>query len=250
MTRGGVAPATTQCMTCPLRALDVFRDRSRADVSFIQTFKAGEEFALAGSTILDERQGDTRLFTVLSGWVFRYRTLEGNRRQIINYGFPGDFLGLQATLDDKMGHGIEALTDVILCHFERDRLWELFTEHPQLAFDITWLAAQEERSFEEQLLTLGKRTGFERVAYLLWHLFDRARDVGMVVDNTVELPIRQHHLADTLGLSLVHTNKTLQRIREDGTIIIKDRTMHVLDEAALRRHGRVDGSFSRRRPLL
>ena len=242
--------ATTPCLACPLRELDVFKDRNKSEVTFIQRFKAGEQYAAAGTKIVKENAQNERLFTVLSGWVFRYRTLEGSRRQIINYGLPGDFLGLQATLDDAMSHGIETLTDVTLCHFSRDKLWELYAEHPRLAFDMTWLAARQERSFEEQLLTLGQRTAFERIAYLLWHLFDRARDVGLVVDNAVALPIRQQHIADTLGLSLVHTNKTLQRIKEDGTIEIEDRFLHVRDESRLMQLGRVDRSLSGRRPLI
>ena len=242
--------ATTSCLACPLRELDLFKDRNKSEVGFIQQFKTGEQFAPAGTTLVEENAHTDRLFTVLSGWVFRYRTLEGTRRQIINYGVPGDFLGLQATLDDEMSHGIETLTDVTVCYFDRAKLWTLYADHPRLAYDMTWLAAQQERSFEEQLLTLGQRTAFERVAYLLWHLFDRARAVGLVVDNSVMLPVRQQHLANTLGLSLVHTNKTLQKIRENGAIEIKDRHLHVFDEARLIDMGRVDRTFVKARPLI
>jgi CRP/FNR family transcriptional regulator len=241
---------TTACHACPLREMGVFKNRNDAEVSFIQKFKAGEQFATAGTTIVEEKTHNPKLYTVLSGWVFRYRTLDDERRQIINFGLPGDFLGLQATLDDPMSHGIEALTEVTLCQFEREKLWELYADHPLLAFDMTWLAAQQERSFEEHLLTLGQRTAFERVAYLLWTLYDRARAVGLVMDDSVRLPIRQHHLADTLGLSLVHTNKTLQKIRRDGAIEIADQYLHVNDEQRLITLGRVDTSVSARRPLL
>ena len=244
------ADGTTACHHCPLRSMAVFKQRSDEEVDFLQRFKAGERLARAQERILDENQRETHLYTVLTGWVFRYRTLEGNRRQIINFGLPGDFLGLQATLDDTMSHGIETLTEVRLCQFEREQLWRLYGEHPRLAFDVTWLAAQEERSFEEQLLTLGQRTAFERIAYLLWHLYDRGRHVGLVQDNTIELPIRQQHIADTLGLSLVHTNKTLQKIREDGAIEIRERCLHVLDEKRLIEHGRIERALWQRRPLL
>lgn len=250
MTRDVIGSITTPCAQCPLRALPIFQSFGLAEVSYIQAFKTGEERADQGATIVHERETNSRLFTVLSGWVFRYRTLDDGRRQIINFGLPGDFLGLQATLGDAMTHGIETLTDVTLCVFEQQRLWELFSDHPQLSYDITWLAAQQERSFEDMLLTLGQRTGFERIAYLLWHLFDRARDVGLARGNVIDLPLRQQHLADTLGLSLVHTNKTLQKIRELGAIDIRDRSLHIYDEPLLRRLARVDTSFSQRRPLL
>lgn len=250
MTHAPAFSLTTPCHACPLRELPVFEGRSGDEVDTIQALKKGEQRARAGSRIMEENARGTRLYTVLSGWVFRFRTLEDNRRQIINFGLPGDFLGLQATLDDALDHGIETLTDVTLCEFERDRLWELYTNHPRLAFDITWLAAQQERTFEEQLLTLGQRTAFERIAYLLWHLFDRGRNVGLVTGNTLDLPMRQQHIADTLGLSLVHTNKTLQKIKDDGAIAISERCLHVLDEKRLIEHGRVERSLSGRRTLL
>lgn len=241
---------TTACFACPLREIEVFKDRGHSEVAFIQKLKAGEQIFPAGATVYKEKENFSRLYTILSGWLFRYRTLDGERRQIINFGVPGDFLGLQATLDEPMSHGIETLTEVTLCHFDREKLWELYADHPRLAYDMTWLAAQQERSFEEQLMTLGQRTALESVAYLLWHLFDRARDVGLVKNNSVILPVRQQHLADTLGLSLVHTNKTLQRIREDGAIEIKDRSLHVADEDRLIKLGRVERNISHNRPLI
>lgn len=250
MTHDLLLTAATSCLACPLRELDLFKDRNKSEITFIQQFKTGEHFAPAGTTIVHENARTDKLFTVLTGWVFRYRTLEGSRRQIINYGLPGDFLGLQATLDDEMSHGIETLTDVVVCYFDRAKLWSLYVDHPRLAYDMTWLAAQQERSFEEQLLTLGQRNAFERIAYLLWHLFDRARAVGLVKDNSIQLPVRQQHLADTLGLSLVHTNKTLQKIREDGAIEIIDRQMRVYDEARLIKMGRIDGDVVKARPLI
>ena len=78
--------ATTPCLSCPLRELDLFKDRNKSEVAFIQQLKSGEHFAPAGTTIVRENAHTEKLFTVLSGWVFKYRTLEGNRRQIINYG--------------------------------------------------------------------------------------------------------------------------------------------------------------------
>lgn len=250
MTRSSFLPTTTACLACPLRELPVFKDRVLSEIETVQELKGGELRAPPGTRIQEEDSSGTRLFTVLSGWVFRYRTLDADRRQIVNFGLPGDFLGLQATLDDAMDHGIETLTDTTLCFFERERLWQLYAAHPKLAFDVTWLAAQQERTFEEQLLTLGQRTAFERIAYLLWHLFDRGRSAGLVRDNMLDMPIRQRHIADTLGLSLVHTNKTLQKIKDDGAIAIEDRCLRILDEERLIRHGRVRHRLYGRRPLL
>jgi CRP-like cAMP-binding protein len=121
----------TRCADCPLRPLEVFRERS-PDVNFLQDFKVGELVVSPGTTILAEDSKSTHLFTILLGWAFRYRTLADGRRQIINYALPGDFVGLQASLTDPMSHGVEALTDIVLCVFPRDKLWNIFTQRSRM----------------------------------------------------------------------------------------------------------------------
>jgi CRP/FNR family transcriptional regulator, anaerobic regulatory protein len=138
----------------------------------------------------------------------------------------------------------------VLCVFPRDKLWSFFANDAQLAYDITWLAACQERTLDEQIVSLGRRTALERVAYLLWYLFDKARSLDMTKRNKLDLPMRQSHLADTLGLSLVHTNKTLQRLRKEGSIELDDRTLRILDEEALKELARVDESQNFPRPLI
>ena len=80
------------------------------------------------------------------------------RRQILNFALPGDFIGLQASIFDSIGNSVEALSDVVLCVFPREKLWDLYTRYPTLAFDVTWLAAREEQILDEHLLSVGRRT--------------------------------------------------------------------------------------------
>src|SRR6185312_3020288 len=110
------------------------------------------------ATILQEGTSTTYLFTVLIGWAFRYKTLPDGRRQILNFALPGDFIGLQAVLDKEVQHSVEALTDAVFCIFPREKLWTLYTSHPSLAFDITWLASREEQILDEHLVSIGRRS--------------------------------------------------------------------------------------------
>jgi CRP-like cAMP-binding protein len=102
----------------------------------------------------------------------------------------------------EMQHSVEALTPITLCVFERDRLGELFRNHSSLAYDLTWIAAREERVLDETLLSVGQRSAIERAAYLLAALAQRARTLGLAsASKPVALPLTQVHVADTLGLS-------------------------------------------------
>ncbi len=216
-----------------MRSAEVFRQFSPEELKFISDFKRGELVAEAGTTVLSEGSNSAHLYTVLTGWGFRYKMLEDGRRQILNITLPGDFVGLQGSVLKEMGHSVEALSTMLLCVFERDRLWELFTSHPSLAYDLTWLAAREEQTLDEHLLSVGRRTALERAAYLLAFIFSRAKVRRMTKGGTLTLPFTQQHIADMLGLSLVHTNKTLKRLGALGVVRWQDRRFDVVDENRL-----------------
>ena len=77
-------------------------------------------------------------------------------------------------------------------------------------FDVTWLGAREEGFVDENLTSVGRRSAAERVAALIVTLYKRGKALGLVADQTFAFPLTQQHIADALGLSLVHTNKTLR----------------------------------------
>lgn len=86
------------CDKCPLRSRTALRDFSPVELEFIRSFKSGELTATAGTSLLLQGTNGTHLYTVLSGWAFRYKTLADGRRQILNFALPADFLGLQKRL--------------------------------------------------------------------------------------------------------------------------------------------------------
>ena len=213
-------------------------------------FKVGELVVDSGSLILSEGSHSAQLFTVLSGWAFRYKTMEDGRRQILNYMLPGDLLGLQGSVMGEMQHSVEAMSPVVLCVFQRDKLPDLFRNHPDLGYDVTWLASREERMLDENLLSLGRRSALERAAYLIAFLHQRATAIGMVGRKPLMIPITQQHVADTLGLSIVHTNKTLRRLAQKKLLRWHDRACEVLDEGGLMAAAGWEGIGEGTRPLI
>lgn len=221
------------CEQCPLRRLPVLREFSSEELAFVSSFKSGELNVEAGSTILLQGTNSAHLYTVLAGWAFRYKMLQDGRRQILNFALPSDFLGLQGAVADEMQHSVEALTDMTLCIFPRERLWELFTNYPSLSYDVTWIAARSEQYLDDSLVNIGRRSALERVAYLLLHLFVRAEELGLAKGDRVQFPFTQQHVADTLGMSLVHANKTLKRLAASRTMRWKERSFEILDRDGL-----------------
>lgn len=240
----------TPCEQCPFRKRPGLREFSAEELGFVKQFKVDELHVDPGASFLREGTRSEHLYTVLNGWAFRYKMLGDGRRQILNYALPADMVGLQGTLMREMEHSVEALTPLTLCVFPRSKLYELYGQFPSLAFDITWLAAREEQLIDENLVSLGRRTALERTAYLLLHLYVRAEESGLVKNGTIQFPFRQQHLADTLGMSLVHTNKTLRRLLMTKAIRWKDRVFEMVDRAALAALAGDDVTRRRPRPFI
>lgn len=103
---------------------------------------------------------------------------------------------------------------------------------------------------DENLLSVGRRSAMERAAYLIAFLYQRAEQVGQAKASKSLIPITQQHVADTLGLSIVHTNKTLRKLADRQLIRWHDRSCEVLDPIGLADIAGWGGLNDRKRPLI
>jgi len=240
----------TACRTCPLRKLPMFQALDAEELAFVERFKSGELTVEAGTTVLLEGSSSPQLMTALRGMGLRYKTLPDGRRQVINFVFPGDFIGLQAAVMGEMQHSVEATSAMTLCVFKRADLWTLFRSYPGRAFDLTWLAAIEEHLLGETLAYVGQRSALSRIAWALVRLYRRAEALELVVNRAAPMPYRQQDLADALGLSLVHTNKTLRRLQDRQLATWHDSKLTIRDMAKLAEIGDIDLEPLPQRPLI
>jgi CRP-like cAMP-binding protein len=100
------------------------------------------------------------------------------------------------------------------------------------------------------LASVGQRSAYGRIAYMIVHLFDRARRSGLVRGNKLVLPVTQQDLADAMGLSIVHTNKTLKRLRATGWISWSRQDLTIRDEARLRELAEYEPQEVTARPFI
>ena len=241
---------STSCATCPLRRSRLYIEHSTEDVRFLERFKIGELSVEAGTTLLMEGADASQLYTALSGMGLRYKALPNGRRQVLNLVFPGDFVGLQAGVMGEMKHTVEASSPMTLCVFDRKEFWTFFRSNPERAFDLTWLAAVEEHLLGEALTTVGQRNAAEKVAWALVRIMQRGRAIGIVEDNHMMLPYKQQALADALGLSLGHTNKTLGKLRERQLASWSDSILTVPDTTTLAEVAGMELEALPKRPLM
>jgi CRP-like cAMP-binding protein len=189
----------------------------------------------ANETLLDPRETYTSAFLIQDGWALRHRGLPDGRRQIINFLLPGDAFGLGTLVLSRPDHGVAAITPVTVSPVSPEALTGLMRDHPRLGAALLWSAAQEEAVLREHIVSIGRRTAYERVAHLLLELMHRLELVGRTDGNHYVMPLSQPLLADALGLSAVHVNRTLRRLQHDGLILMRSRQIGILDYDALKR---------------
>ena len=223
---------------------------SADEISEMQRFKVGELVVDPGTPILLEGSNSPQLFTALHGMGLRYRHLENGERQVVNFVFPGDFLGLQAGLMGEMGHSVEATTKMILCVFDRTELWTFIKADPERGFELAWLAAVEEHFLGKSLTTVGQRTALQAVAWMFVRIYLRSEASGIAENNTMRFPFKQRDIADALGLSLVHTNKTIGVLKSRQLMGWSDDEVQLHDLAALAEIGLTTLAKPKVRPIM
>jgi CRP-like cAMP-binding protein len=216
--------------------MKLFLEATGEELELVQSLKRRELRLGIGESLIQEGQTAAPLHTLLQGWAFRYKTLSDGRRQILSFLLAGDFIGVRQMMDDAAAHGVETLTEAKFCVFQRDSLWELHRRSPKMGFNVTWLTAHDESMVDDTLLSVGRRSAEERIASLLILLFKRAAtlqsDAGA---SGVAFPLTQLHLAIELGLSLVHSNKTLRKLERRGLHRIADGRLHLRDVKTMAR---------------
>ena len=84
-----------------------------------------------------------------------------------------------------------------------------------LAEAVAMMSYADEINLRDQIVRLGRQTAYERLVHLVLEFHSRLQAIDMVDGNTFSLPLTQEILADALGLSVVHINRTLQQVRRD-----------------------------------
>lgn len=180
---------------------------------------------------------------IVEGWAARYKILRDGSRRITAFLIPGDFCDLHATILGAMDHGIVALTDCRVAYIEQAAIDELTRSTPALTRALWRSTLVDEAVLRQWLVNAGRRTAFEAVAHLLCELHLRLKLVGLADGDRLDLPVTQDELADATGMTPVHINRTLQRLRKDGLIELRSGTLYLPDVLALRRACDFDSTY-------
>ncbi len=183
--------------------------------------------------LVHEGQTGHKAFIMHSGWARCYKHLPEGGRQIISFPLPGDFVGLGSILSPTSDQSCAALTDAVVSFVDAKDMAGFFDKFPRLAAAILWAASRDGAKIIDHLVDVGRRSAVERVAHFLLELGERLQLVGLASKNEYECPLTQYDLADALGLSPIHVNRVLRRLREQELLTMKSRRVIIHNKASL-----------------
>src|SRR5688572_9151216 len=171
---------------------------------------------------------------LLEGMVCRHKILEDGKRQIFSFHIPGDIFDAQSFLLETMDHSVATLTPCMVAPIPHTTMAQITEQFPRIARAIWKDTLVDAAIFRAWMANIGRRSAYKRIAHLMCEMVLKCHAVGLADDHRqIAWPITQSEVGDALGLSLVHVNRTLQELRGDNLITLKDGVLIVHDWEAL-----------------
>jgi CRP-like cAMP-binding protein len=214
------------------RLFDALGPLSKAEQALLGALNTKHEHR-TGAEIADDSEVSLTSRFLVSGWACRQRILLNGRRQILSFLVPGDFMGGRPRRSPRSHTSFMALTEAETIDAGPLTRAADSPAYPAigLAFDV--LAALEKLYLFDHIVRLGRQTAYQRMAHLVLELRHRLARVGLAEDRGFAMPLSQETLADALGLSVVHVNRVLRHLKDDGLMELRRGWVALMKPAAL-----------------
>ena len=171
--------------------------------------------------IVRERERTLHASLLLSGFAMRQKMVLGGARQIVAVHMKGDLVDLQNSFLGIADHSVQVLTDSEVAYIPRESIKRLAFERPNVGMAMWHDTLVDGSIFREWIANVGRRDARTRVAHLLCEISLRLKVAGIGESTEYELPMTQEELADCVGLTPVHVNRTLKGLASENLIVRK-----------------------------
>lgn len=205
-------------------------------VGEVKTFRPGRTLVRAGAAL-------SECNLLVEGMVCRYKDLADGQRQILELHVPGDFVDLHSFVLKRLEHNIGSLTQVRIAFIPHENLRRVTESHPHLGRMLWFSTLLDAAIHREWILSMGRRTALARIAHILCELYVRMDVVGLASDLRFPLPVTQTDLADATGLTAVHVNRMLKRLRDEELLTFRGGEVTIHDWDRLQHAAEFDPAY-------
>lgn len=230
-----------------VQKLGIFAKLDYSDIALATRATAKTRKIAARHDLIREGDRPNPVFVMVSGWACCYKLLPDGSRQIMAFLLPGDCCDMNISVLAEMDHSIQTLTAATVAMVDRAQMREMMAR-PMLAQALWSVQLADEGTLRAWIVSMGRRSSIARVAHLMCEVFVRARNVGLVHDQQMELPMTQIVMADALGMTPVHINRVFRSLRLNNVLEFRSRTLSIKDPVALAEIAGFDENYLHRMP--
>jgi CRP-like cAMP-binding protein len=234
---------TTQFESVLAKKLNTFVALSNDELKCLAGLQGHPVNVRRGKQLTHEGQTGHKAFVLQAGWACSFKILSGGSRQIISFPIAGDIVGLRSVLLRTADHSFSALTDAVVNPLEGAHIMKSVTEFPRLGAALLWAASRDEAMVVEHLVNIGRRSALERTAHFFMELAERLNLVGLATATEFKCPLSQFVLADALGLTAIHINRVLRKLREEELLTFHKGNVRIHDLNRLRKLAGFQGGY-------
>ncbi|ONF97698.1 Crp/Fnr family transcriptional regulator [Sphingomonas jeddahensis] len=227
---------------------DFLRGRRRselteAEIAALET--AIERVETVPARKVMSRRGERMRYSTLlvEGYACRYMDARDGYRQLLSYHVPGDFVDLHGYPSRFIDHDVGTISEAKFAFIPHEQIDRIMVDRPHLAAMLWFSTLLDAALHREWIFRIGRLDAAGRLAHFLCETFCRMSAVGRVSDNGYDLPLTQQDLGEATGLTSVHVNRIVRRLREDGLAIVGRGKARILDFGQLARVGEFDSDY-------
>jgi CRP-like cAMP-binding protein len=161
------------------------------------------------------------------------QNLPDGRRAILDILVPGDVAGLDLIVHGGTHQEVIAASNLEYRSIQARALQGMMSDRA-VAIRVLSLMAETRRRKDRHLTAITRFDARERLALFLLDIHDRLRRRELIARPTFNLPLIQEQIADHLGMTMVHVNRTFRQLREDRLVLVAQQVVIITDLDRLR----------------
>lgn len=212
------------------------------DLSHLESLVGTPRVLADGERLIARGEQARRATILVEGFLFRAIVRDG-KRFIVGVHVPGDFVDLHGFVLKRLDHDVVAAGPAHVAQIEHQLLGEVTHERPRIAKAL-WFATLLDAAIHRQWIrNLEALDAPQRIAHLYTELHHRLTLIGRNVSRALRTPFTQADLADMCGVSAIHANRAVGRLRELGLAEIRRGNLYTADWKALEAYAGFDPAY-------
>jgi len=219
------------------------RQLSEAEKALLEDAIEKIETVPARKVVIRRGERVTYSTLLLSGTMCRYMDARDGYRQLVAYQIPGDFVDLHGYPLERLDHDVATISEATIALVPHARLDEIVAKEPHLARLLWFSTLLDAALHREWIFRIGRLDAAGRVAHFLMETCNRMAAIDRVQGDAFDLPLTQQDIGEACGLTSVHVNRTLRKLREEGLAEVTGGRAHILNPDRLARIGEFEADY-------